>query len=193
MAVSLRDRRVQLWIVGGVVGILAVFLLMKVLGGSGGTSAESPTAPYSPPAGTLAPTPTPVPSTTVVFSGRDPFQDLFGAASSSGSTSTTSGSSTLPTAGTTTPPTANPPPSGGGSSGQGSGTNIGGHTVLLDDVFVAPGGVRKAQVDVDGTVYTVAAGETFASNFKLVSFPSADCAHFVYGDEAFTLCTSGGK
>lgn len=65
--------------------------------------------------------------------------------------------------------------------------------MLLDDVFVTPGGVRKAQVEVDGTVYTVAAGESFDTSFRLVSFPNASCAHFVYGDEGFTLCTSGGK
>ena len=70
---------------------------------------------------------------------------------------------------------------------------VGGHSVLLDDVFVSQSGVRKAQVDVDGTVYTVAAGESFDDNFKLVSFPSATCAHFVYGDTGFTLCEAGGK
>ena len=204
MALSLKDRKVRFGIAGGVAGLLAAFLLLKILGG-GGSGTASPTSlpPITQPTGTVVPTPSPTPPTVVVFSGRDPFQNLFGGSSgSSTSTSPTSGGTSTPppSGGTTTPPpsggsTTPPPPSGGGGGGNGGqgGTNIGGHSVLLDDVFVAPNGVRKAQVEVDGTVYTVAAGESFDSNFKLVSFPNASCAHFVYGDEGFTLCTSGGK
>jgi hypothetical protein len=97
---------------------------------------------------------------------------------------------TFPSTTPSTPPSGSPPPGGGDGGG---GTEIGGHSVLLDDIFVAQGGVRKAQVEVDGTVYTVAAGERFDGNFELVSFPSRSCAHFVFGDEGFTLCEAGGK
>ena len=201
MPLSLKDRKTQLRIAGGVVAILAVFLILKVFSGGGGTTAAGPpsTLPTSVP--TVSPTPTPTPPPVVVFSGRDPFQNLFGPATSGSSSSSTSTSTTTPPAsGTSTPPpsgTSTPPPSSGGDGngdgGQGSGATIGGHSVLLDDIFIAQGGIRKAQVEVDGTVYTVAAGQSFDDNFKLVSFPSVVCAHFVFGDEGFTLCTSGGK
>ena len=199
MALSLRDRKVQIWIAGGVGLLLVAFLAMKVMGGGGGSAspATSPAGGSSQVVPSTAPSPSPSPTTVLVFSGRDPFQDLFGN-SQSGSTG---GSSTPPsspggTGGSSTPPSSSgghttPPPSGG--SGQGSSIVVGGHSVLLDDVFVAQGGVRKAQVDVDGTVYTVAAGESFDDNFKLVSFPSDTCAHFVFGDTGFTLCEAGGK
>ena len=196
MALSIRDRRTQLMLAGGVVGILAIYLALKVVGGGGSESVTSTTPSFSAPAPSIAPTPSPTPPGVVVFSGRDPFQDLFGAGTS---TAPIGGTTTTPPIGgtTTTPPsfgTSTPPPSGGGNGdGPGSSTTIGGHSVLLDDIFVAQGGVRKAQVEVDGTVYTVAAGQSFDDNFMLVSFPNASCAHFVFGDEGFTLCTSGGK
>jgi hypothetical protein len=202
MALSLRDRKTQLRLAGGVVAILAVFLILKVFSGGSATT-SSPTPSVTLPSGvpSASPTPTPTPPPVVVFSGRDPFQNLFGPASSgSSSSSSSTGSTTPPASGTSTPPpsgTTTPPPSSGGNGngdgGQGSGATIGGHSVLLDDIFIAQGGIRKAQVEVDGTVYTVAAGQSFDDNFKLVSFPSASCAHFVFGDEGFTLCTSGGK
>jgi hypothetical protein len=66
---------------------------------------------------------------------------------------------------------------------------MGGHTVVLLDIFQ---GGTKVQVEVDGTVYTVSVGETFAGNFRLVSI-SGNCARFVFGDEGFTLCTSPRK
>jgi hypothetical protein len=201
MALSIRDRKVQLAVAGGVVAILAVFLLLKAVGGGSENAASPSPSVGSVPVPSVSPTVSPTPPPVIVFSGRDPFQDLFGA-----STSTSPGSSTLPSSGGSSgpptsggssgPPTSggsSGPPASGGDGGSQSGTNIGGHSVLLDDVFVTPGGVRKAQVEVDGTVYTVAAGESFDGNFKLVSFPNASCAHFVYGDEGFTLCTSGGK
>ena len=202
MALSIRDRKVQLAVAGAVVAILAVFLLVKALGGSGTTA--SPESSFSPaPAPSVSPSVSPTPPEVIVFSGRDPFQDLFGATSTVSPTVIPTTSPTSPGTSSSPPPSGGvttPPPSGGGNGGnggdggsQGSETNVGGHSVLLDDVFVAPGGVRKAQVEVDGTVYTVAAGESFDGNFKLVSFPNASCAHFVYGDEGFTLCTSGGK
>jgi hypothetical protein len=201
MALSIKDRKVQLVVVGGLGLVLVAFLLMKVMGGGGGSAspATAPTGGSSVVVPSTAPSPSPAPTTVLVFSGRDPFQDLFSGSqngSPSGSTTPppsspggTGGSSTPPPSGGSTPPPSNP----GGGSGQGSSIVVGGHSVLLDDVFVSQSGVRKAQVDVDGTVYTVAAGESFHDNFKLVSFPSPTCAHFVFGDTGFTLCEAGGK
>lgn len=196
MALSLKDRKVQVWIAGAVGLVLVAFLVMKVMGGGGGTETAAPPAGGS--QTTLAPTttPSPSPTTVLVFSGRDPFQDLFGNSQSGSTGGSTTPPPTGPAGGTTPPPSGGttPPPSNpGGGSGPGSSIVVGGHSVLLDDVFVSQSGVRKAQVDVDGTVYTVAAGESFDDNFKLVSFPSDSCAHFVYGDTGFTLCEAGGK
>jgi hypothetical protein len=49
------------------------------------------------------------------------------------------------------------------------------------------GGNARAQVQVDGTVYTVDEGERFADNFQLMS-TSGQCATMLYGDDEFTLC-----
>lgn len=72
--------------------------------------------------------------------------------------------------------------SGGGSASQ----SIDGHTVKLVDVFEEDGR-RRAQVQVDSTVYTVDEDETFADNFKLLSI-SGRCASMLFGDDQFTLC-----
>ncbi len=198
MALSLKDRKVQMGIAGALAALLVGFLLVKMLGGGGGSTATPP------PGGTtfqpqpqVTPSPSPSPTTVLVFSGRDPFQNLFGS-QGGGSNPPPSGpggsSSPPPSGGSSSPPpsgSTSPPPTGQG--GHGSSIVIGGHSVLLDDVFIAQGGIRKAQVEVDGTVYTVAAGESFDDSFKLVSFPSSSCANFVYGDEGFTLCETGGK
>ena len=47
-------------------------------------------------------------------------------------------------------------------------------------------GHTKVQVEVDGAVYTVNVGGTFATSFKLVSV-SGSTANFLYGDQPFTL------
>jgi hypothetical protein len=190
---------VQLGIFAGVAAIVLVVALFMWLGGSGSPSATSVTNPPVNAVPLPTPSVSPTPQEIPVFSGRDPFQNLFQPATSGSNSPTPSPTHSTNNGATTPPPgggNGTPPSSGGGNNNpggnSGSGTTIGGHTVLLDDVFVT-NGVRKAQVEVDGTVYTVAAGQSFDDNFKLVSFPSASCAHFVFGDESFTLCTAGGK
>jgi hypothetical protein len=191
VAISFKDRRTQLAAGGGLVAALIVLVLVKVLfGGGGSESAQPPTVftpnPVTSPSPSANPTTTPPP--IEVFGGRDPFQPLF--------VSTTSPTSPAPSpsgSGSPTPtPTGTGSPTSGGSS-KPSSTTIGGHTVQLDDVFVSTSGVKKAQVEVDGTVYTVAAGQTFDDNFKLVSFVGDPCGNFVFGDQPFELCTAGGK
>ncbi len=66
------------------------------------------------------------------------------------------------------------------------GQTIGTHRVRVVDVFEQYGS-NQAQIQVDGTVYTVAEGETFADNFRLVS-ASGRCATILFGDDEFTLC-----
>jgi hypothetical protein len=58
--------------------------------------------------------------------------------------------------------------------------------VRLVDVFTQ-GGRQRAQVQVDGTVYTVDEGETFAESFEVLSV-SNDCATMLFGDDQFTMC-----
>ena len=66
------------------------------------------------------------------------------------------------------------------------GDRIGDHRVKVIDVYVQ-GGNDRAQIQVDGTVYTVDEGEQFADNFELVS-ASGRCATILFGDDEFTLC-----
>jgi len=44
-------------------------------------------------------------------------------------------------------------------------------------------------VRVDGTEYTVVAGQQFAGNYVLIAFTSPTCASFTYADSPFNLCT----
>ncbi len=74
----------------------------------------------------------------------------------------------------------------GTGTGDGGGENVGGHRVTLVDVY-RDGGRARAQVQVDGTVYTVDEGERFADNFQLLSL-NGDCATMLFGDDQFTLC-----
>jgi hypothetical protein len=195
VAISLSERRTQVALGGAVVAILVVLLLVKVLGGGGNEAAIPPSGAGG---GTVAPSTTPSasPSETpsappiAIFGGRDPFQPLF-----STTTSSPTGTGTPTPTGTGTPtPTGTPSPTPTSTgTGKGSSTTIGGHVVQLDDVFVSTSGVKKAQIEVDGTVYTVTAGQTFDDNFMLVSFVGDPCTNLVFGDQPFQLCTAGGK
>jgi hypothetical protein len=70
--------------------------------------------------------------------------------------------------------------------GNAPGDRIEGHRVRVVDVF-REGEGRRAQIQIDDTVYTVDRGERFAQNFQLLS-TSGDCATMLYGDDEFTLC-----
>ena len=69
---------------------------------------------------------------------------------------------------------------------------VGGHTVVLLDVFPKDGKTR-VQVEVDGTVYNVAKGGTFASGQFEFRSASGNCATFLYGDQSFSLCATSSK
>jgi hypothetical protein len=75
----------------------------------------------------------------------------------------------------------------GNGNGTGGGESVGGHRVSLVDVFRGDDGDQRAQVQVDGTVYTVDEGEQFAQSFQLLSI-NGECATMLYGDDQFTLC-----
>lgn len=196
-------------IIGGMVLALiiigaAVFLLL----GGGGESPSSTTgggaAPRSTgtatgtqgkPAGTGAPgqggsTASPAPSldpglsadvseSYQQYSARNPFKCTFACQAPGGSTSTSSTSGT-----STGGATASPAPQGGSTSG----TQQASSSSLTLSEIVRDGSTQKAIVKVNGTTYTVGAGETFATNYKVTKI-SGSCASFLQGDSPFTLCT----
>lgn len=201
MALSDKDKR-TLTIGGVIVGVLVVgFLLFNLLGGGGGETASShtPRPSTTTPAGggTDTGSPTLAPSPVLVLPVRDPFSAPPGfsvsssTSSSGGSSSSSSSSSGGSTSTSTSSSTSTTAP--GGPSGNGASETVGGHTVTLIDTFTT-NGVQTAQVDVDGTVYAPAVGDTFGPNkqYRLQSV-SGNCATFLYGDESFTLCVPQNK
>ena len=106
---------------------------------------------------------------------RDPFepptQFTPGSTTSSSSTTTTTNSGTISTTPTTSP-AQNPPPT---------------TDVALLDVYMNAG-VQTARIRVGNQEYTATAGQTFAGNYKLVSFSSATCVNLLYADSPFSLC-----
>jgi len=194
MPLSPRDRR-TLMIGGGIMAaILVAFILFNVfVNGSTGpnptfapiASGVSPSgAPSVAPSGSGNPSVGPTLPPAQNFTGRDPFSVPPGLQPTPSSTGG-GGSTTPPTSGSTPPPTSGsgpPPPS----------IVIGGHTVVLLDTFVR-GGVERAQVEVDGTVYNVAVGNKFASGEFELRSASSGCATFLFGDQPFSLCATASK
>ena len=191
--------RQLLIVVGGLVLLLIVLWFLFLRGGGEPEAA----APVTPPA-TVDPAPEVTPDvdkpkrpgggpveTFEVFASKDPFEPLVNPAGATG-------------APTGTAPATDPgaaPGDGGTGAGNGDGTgtnggndggsgdgssNVSGHTVRLIDVYRQNGRTR-AQIQVDGTVYTVDVGERFAENFELVDV-SGECASILYGDDQFSIC-----
>ena len=158
------------------------FLILLVSGGARGAGPIAQFSPVPPPPPTSAGVP------VVQVGGRDPFQPLVGAAA----TPTASpGPFFSPSPGVSPAPTVSPAPSPPPAPDDGSSSTLGGHTVILLSVFRADGEDR-AQVEVDGTVYTVSEGQEFDGNFRLVSLDGS-CGDFLFGDEEFTLCANENK
>jgi hypothetical protein len=182
VALASRDRRALIILTSVLVLAVGAFVLL-----SGGKK-DSPSSALQPaimPGAVTSPTPQPSPSPSpseiLLFTGRDPFKNPFSGASLVASSSPLPNSSPTPSVSPAGSPPATPT---GGSS-----TTSGGHTVVLVDIFSSG---TKAQVEVDGTVYTVSEGDTFASTFKLVSI-SGKCASFLNGDSSFSLCETANK
>jgi hypothetical protein len=170
-------------VVGGVL-MFAVLVSLLATGGGGGhktaldvksaasgslTKANAPEAPAPElPRGSFD-----------VYAGRDPFQPPIdvtsgaastatGATAATGAAAATGASTGAATSATTTAPSQNPAPA---------------KTIALVEVDGT-----TAKVQVGGTVYTVSAGQTFATSYKLVSL-SGNCGAFLFGDSSFSLCT----
>ena len=179
-------------LVGGFLLLLALVWFFVLRGG------EQP-ADTAPPASTEAPAGAPDEpkaqaepdkpkkqpvETFELFASKDPFEPLVDPTAATGAGTTTGATTTTGGTGGTTGGTGGTTGGTGGASG--GGETVGGHSVRLVGVFLDKGSPR-AQVEVDGTVYTVAEGEVFAENFELVS-ASGECATMLFGDDQFTLC-----
>jgi hypothetical protein len=200
MALTDRDRK-MLYVLGAVAAVALLYLFVLKPGGGGESAA--PTGPTgSLPSPVVTPSVSPTPRQTlppVILAGaRDPFSipPVFLTSGPSGSVSPpVSGTETTPPATTqpptTTPPTSTPPPTTPPPTTPppkpGDEIQIGGHDVVLQDVF---DGQTKARVEVDHRVWTVEVGANFDDNFQLVKI-DGNCATFLFGDERFELCSKG--
>jgi hypothetical protein len=205
MQLTPRDKKLVM-ILGGV-AVAALLYLFVLKGGGGGEIAAltGPTGSVPSPVVTPTVSPTPTPRETlppVVLAGaRDPFSIPPGLETAS---STPSGSVSPPASGTgttppptlpppttpppTSPPPTTPPPTSPPPPGPSDEIEIGGHNVVLQDVFSAQ---TKARVEVDNHLWTVEVGANFASSFKLVKI-NGTCATFLFGDQNFELCLPKG-
>lgn len=186
----------QLAIVGGVVLVIVLGLLyFFVFSGGGEEEIEAPPTAEGVPAPTETEDPADIPAgdddddddeieTFEVFAPRDPFEPLVSAAGGGGTT--------VDDGGTGDDGTVDDGDGTGVIDGEvdddpePDGDNIGNHRVKVIDVY-SQNGEGRAQVQVDGTVYTVDEGEGFAGNFRLVA-TSGSCATILFGDDEFTLC-----
>jgi len=163
---NMGPRERALAIILGVIALLAV-LFVLLSGGGGETPTITPNRPRTSP--TPSEAATSPPETGQAFEGKDPFQPLV-----------------VPAPAATGSQAPAPQPTGSETGVTGGSTTSSAKTVTLIDIR-KQSGVLKATVDVDGKDYTVAEGETFAGNFKLISLNSS-CGTFVFGDERFSLC-----
>ena len=194
-----RDRRALMMLGGVAVLAVIVFVVLKRGGGETAQPQANP-VPVATGGVTSPAPPTPLPPAVPVFTGRDPFQPPSGVSPGGGGgggpTGGGVGATPTPSAGPPFSPQPSPSPSPSpksSPSGGGGGTRIQhqGHTVTLDDIFTR-NGTEMAQVEVDGKVYTVKAGETFAQEFSLESI-NDDCATFSHRNSSFTLCLNPQK
>jgi hypothetical protein len=187
----------------------AVYFFLFVLGGEETAEQAAPTPAASPPPvpaepGTGVGEPPAEPPRAVSFlGGRDPFVPLVVAAEGAGGAGTTTAeTATEPTATTATTGTTGAGETGGETTGgeptepatdgeQAGEVSFTGRPVVLVDV-ATEGGQDVAEVEVEGDPMTVAEGQRFLRNYRLVSV-SGRCARFLYGDESFSLCKGGAR
>jgi hypothetical protein len=173
--------------VGGVA--IALFAAYSLL--SGGGDDDPAVAPASTQTADITHGGTPTtPSTTApgapeipsgefdVFATRNPFEPAIQLTDTSSDPPQTG-----PTDGGTTPP---PEPAPADPTTPASPDPSGGTAVAVIDVY-DEAGATLAVVQVGSTQYTVAAGQVFATSYKVVSL-SGTCGQFMYGDSPFSLC-----
>jgi len=203
MPITDRDKR-TLIIGGSVAGFLLVaFLIYKVfLSGGGAAPTASPSLVLSPvPTGSETPSSSQTPGVpgVVTFAGHDPYCMPQSYVSRLVLLHIPLPDTDYVCPGVIVPsssPSVTPTPSGSGSPSSSpsvpsapiaSSVTVGGKTVVLMTVPASPPGTR-AQVEVNGKVYNVAVGATFAAGTFQLQGVSGPCASFLYGDQAFSLC-----
>lgn len=186
---------------GTALGLL-LFLATRVMGGgdTGEVAAVETAAPAAAPPTTVA-APAAVAGTVEtfeVFTTKNPFQPLRSTSTAAATSAPTGVRATPTSTGATATPAAPAVTSGSAAPAPAAAptTASGGQAVeparstrvALLDVFAENGRV-VANVRVNDTVSKVAAGDTFASNFKAVSLdPAQRCGRFLYGDDQFRIC-----
>lgn len=176
--------------------LLVIFLIIpNVFGGGGGGGGTSSQPPLARPRVTTTTVPrSAAPSGSFeVFNTKNPFTPLINPAvtggGGGGTTGTTVPGGTGGTTGGTTAggTTATTVAGGGGASGGAATEPRRSQRVALLNVYTK-NGKTVADVRVNDTVYTaLAPGQTFASNFQVVSL-QGNCGTFLFGDERFQLC-----
>lgn len=150
----------------GVVALLAAILLPKLLfGGGGGGDELGPPPDASASSGattTTAPDELATAPAPEAFSTKNPFTPLVDTAPAA----TATGAST--TGGVTDAPTPTTPTGTGTGTGTATEPTSAGRFSLID-VYAGPDGAAVATVEVDGQMYTVSEGETFAGGYRVVS------------------------
>ena len=165
-----------------VLALVGVFVILPLMGGddvelgpvAAATPAVEPTpVPTEEPVDELPP----IGETFEVFSARDPFSQLV--TEPSGDTAVVG----EPTAdgGTAseepTDATADTPPDT---------TTEDGTTVVVEDVFTDDG-EEQVLLSANGTAYTLAEGDTFATNWRVETIDDP-CVTLLYGDQARLVC-----
>jgi len=172
-----RRERTLAIVLAGLVVLALLFLLLS--GGGGGTIEGVNSPPVVRTSATPTVTSTTPPETGQAFEGKDPFQPLVVAVPA--------GTGGTPTPGTTTGGTSpTPAPTGSITGVTGGSSSSSAVTVTLLDIR-KQNGKLVATVDVNGKDYNASQGETFATNFRVLSL-SSSCGTFVFGDERFSLC-----
>ena len=171
---NLAPRERALAIILAIIVVLAVLFLL--LSGGGGTLPPISSGPIVQPSSSATATPTSPPETGQAFEGKDPFQPLVVVVAPGPSGPGASGSPAPAPTGSITGVNGN---SGGGGATPAT-------TVTLLDIR-KQGGKLVATLEVNGKDYMASEGQTFATNFRVVSL-SSSCGTFVFGDERFSLC-----
>ena len=201
--------RVAVLAAGGLAVVLLLFVASKVFMGGGDDEATPIRPNVNRPATTATTTAAAAPAapaeaapveTFEVFNTKNPFMPLRGATTAAAKppsapvTQTVTPSPVATPVAVTTPGavatvvTVAPAPVQAGATGGQATAPVQSTRVALLDVFTE-GDRVVANVRVNDTVSKVGAGDTFASNFKVVSLDAAErCGRFLFGDDQFRLC-----
>jgi hypothetical protein len=178
-ATGARQRLMLVVLAGALVLALALALRPLVLNRARPTAAPTATTAAGAAASTTTSTVVLGESDQPLQSTKDPFRPLVapGVAAATGDSAAASTPTTVQ---------GTAPGAGAGTATAPGGAAAAEQKVTLLDI-VTKSGAREAAVEVDGTRYTVAEGESFAGGYRAVDIGSS-CATFESGTSPFTLC-----